>query len=374
VHGALAERLAGDATISFAAFVELALYDPVDGFYAGGGRAGRRGDFLTSPEVGPLFGALIARALDAEWERVGRPDPFVVVDAGAGPGTLARTVRVAEPGCGPSLSYLLVERSAAQRAHHGEHLPGWEGERAGDDLLAAVSTPTRGRGPVFASSATMPERLGSGVVVANELLDNLPFDVVRPSGGGAERMAVAWRDGRVEAVVEPAPHDVAEALGTLGVPPGAWVPWQATARAWVARALGAVGAGRLVVVDYGAPTADLAARSAMSWLRTYRGHERGGHPLDAPGSQDITSDVALDQLQLDRPATRVRTQAEWLHDLGIDELVEEGRRRWAAAAHAPDLAAIRARSRVREAEALTEPEGLGGFTVLEWEVGARRDR
>ena len=57
-----------------------------------GGSAGRRGDFITSPEVGPLFGVVIARYLDAEWERIGRPDPFTVVDVGAGPGTLARSV------------------------------------------------------------------------------------------------------------------------------------------------------------------------------------------------------------------------------------------------------------------------------------------
>ena len=54
--------------------------------------AGRRGDFLTAPEVGPLYGAVLARAIDAWWIELGRPDPFVVVEAGAGPGTLARSV------------------------------------------------------------------------------------------------------------------------------------------------------------------------------------------------------------------------------------------------------------------------------------------
>src|SRR6187455_2663565 len=99
----------------FDLFMERALYDPESGFYATGGVAGRRGDFLTSPEVGPLFGAVLARALDAWWSELGRPDPFTVVDAGAGPGTLARAVRAAAPACAAAMGYVLVERSAAQR-------------------------------------------------------------------------------------------------------------------------------------------------------------------------------------------------------------------------------------------------------------------
>ena len=67
--------------------VEALLYDPDHGFYgAGRGRAGRvGGDFLTSPEVGPLFGAVLARMLDDWWEELGRPHPYVVAEAGAGP-------------------------------------------------------------------------------------------------------------------------------------------------------------------------------------------------------------------------------------------------------------------------------------------------
>ena len=82
-----------------------------------------------------------------------------------------------------------------------------------------------------------------------------------------------------------------------------------------------------------------------------------------PGDQDITADVALDQLP--EPDV-VRSQAQFLHRWGIDELVAEGRRAWAEAAAAPDLAALAMRSRVREAEALLDPAGLGGFTVAEW--------
>jgi hypothetical protein len=102
------------------------------------------------------------------------------------------------------------------------------------------------------------------------------------------------------------------------------------------------------------------------WLRTYRGHARGGHYLTAPGEQDITADVALDQL----PAPDVvGTQAQFLGRWGIAGLVDEGREAWARAAASPDLRALAMRSRAREAEALLDPAGLGAFTVAEW-IGA----
>jgi SAM-dependent MidA family methyltransferase len=122
--------------------------------------------------------------------------------------------------------------------------------------------------------------------------------------------------------------------------------------------------GTVLVIDYCTPTtAELAARPWRDWLRTYRGHDRGGHYLEAPGSQDVTTEVAIDQLP--EPDT-VRSQAQWLQLHGIDELVAEGKASWQQHAARPDLAAMKMRSRVSEAEALLDPTGLGGFTVLEW--------
>jgi len=366
---ALAERLAGGRRLTFPEYVDLALYDPVDGFYATGGRAGRRGDFLTSPEVGPLFGALLARWLDDLWARLGRPDPFVVVDAGAGPGTLARSIRVAVPECAGSLVYALVERSDQQRGLHGEHLPGWVGERSGAALATLSGTALAGTGPVFVSSPDLPASW-VGAVIANELLDNLPFDVLLGTEGGLEReLLQATDDGdELESVPVPAPAEAVADLGRLGVLPGMLVPWQPEARRWLSDVLGRLRAGRILVIDYGATTAELGARPNAGWLRTFRANQPGEHPLDAPGTQDITADVAVDQLQLEHRADRVRSQAALLADLGIDELVADGRRIWSERAHAPDLDALRARSRVREAEALVDPEGLGAFVALEWDV------
>ena len=120
------------------------------------------------------------------------------------------------------------------------------------------------------------------------------------------------------------------------------------------------------MIDYCVPTTrELAERPWRDWLRTYRGHERGGHYLAHPGRQDITTDVPIDQLPTPDRST---DQASWLREHGIDELVEEGRRRWTDGAALGDLDALRMRSRVSEAEALTESGGLGGFSVLEWRV------
>ena len=383
-------------TISFSEFMGFALYHPRFGFYVRGGRAGRSADFLTSPEVGPLFGAVIARVLDAWWIQAGRPDPFVVAEVGAGPGTLARAIRFAAPECSASLLYVLVEQSAFQRSLHGEHLPGWMGERGGFELEAFVSSPQQGDGPQFLSASELPATF-AGVVLANELLDNLPFDIVRVRASGVvEELQVARVDGAVDGaddgavdgaddgavegrevaldpVAVPAAPDLAAAVSVFHtehpeLPIDTWFPWQRGARAWLAQVRSRLTAGHLLVIDYGSTTAELARREELGWLRTYRDQQRGTHPLDDPGSQDITCDVAIDQLQRQWPATEVCAQAEFLRAHGIDELVAEGLAVWNERAHLGDLVAIRGRSAMREAEALLDPEGLGAFTVLHWEI------
>ncbi len=326
---------AAGGALRFDAFMSIALYGH-HGFYTGAGRAGRRsGDFLTSPEVGPLFGAVLAAWIEAEYERLGRPSSFEVVEVGAGPGTLARSVLARwRAGGGTPVPYTAVELSASQRASH-------------PDGVVSVDT--------------VPDRPITGVVVANELLDNLPFRLLVFDGGWREAHVVA-RAGRFAEVLAP----LAEPPGWLPprAPHGARVPWQEAAGQWVGHTLDRLETGRLLVVDYVTPrTATLAGRGWRDWLRTYRGHERGGHYLASPGEQDITAEVALDQLP---EPDEVRTQAQFLQRWGIDELADEGRRVWEASAAAPTVAAMTMRSRVREAEALLDPAGLGAFLTAEW--------
>jgi SAM-dependent MidA family methyltransferase len=369
--------------LPFDRVVERALYDPDAGFYESGGRAGgRHGDFLTSPEVGGLFGAVVARAIDASWDALGEPDPFVVVEAGAGPGTLCRTVLAARPRCALALRYVLVERSAAQRRRQGEKLlledPALAFPPVDPDTAApVVGSPS---GPICVSLAELPRLAGPAFVLANELLDNLPF-------GLAERVADGWAEVRIDiagkaATVASGPSGVdlverivpldparTEMLDRLApaARPGARVPLQDAARAWLRDALAvAAPGGRVVTIDYAATTAELAKRPPQEWLRTYRGHARGGEPLDDLGAQDITCEVATDQLALGRPPASNTSQADWLRAHGVEALVAEARAAWSERAHVGDLAAVAARSRVTEADALLDPSGLGGFRVLEW--------
>jgi SAM-dependent MidA family methyltransferase len=360
------------------AVVERALYAPDGGFYESGGAAGGRGgDLLTSPEVGPLFGAVVARALDGWWRAMGEPDPYVVVEAGAGPGTLGNTVLAAGPDCARALRYVLVERSAAQRRRHAEHL------RIEDPALAfapvdrdteepVTGSPT---GPITVSLAELPRVAGPAVVLANELLDNLPFGLAERRGSRWWEVRVGWEDapaaGTGRFLERPVPLDD-ERAGVLDrlapdAPDRARVPMQDAARRWLRDALALAGpGGRVVAVDYGATTAALAGRPEVEWLRTYRAHARGGGYLDGLGSQDVTCEVAFDQLVLVKAPAYDRSQGDWLRAWGLDELVDEARRSWSERAGVGDLAALTARSRITEAAALTDPAGLGAFRVLEW--------
>ena len=187
------------------------------------------------------------------------------------------------------------------------------------------------------------------------------FYVATVGAGGAEL---------TEVLVE-VRADVASLADRLapGAGPGARIPVQRAAGEWLRAARSLLQAGRVVVFDYASDTATLAGRPWAEWVRTYRGHARGGHPLEHPGHQDVTCEVAVDQLgRIHRPDAD-RTQADWLAAHGVDELVDDARRTWHERAHLGDLTAMKARSRVGEADALSDPTGLGAFRVLEWSVG-----
>ena len=291
-------RAAGGA-IPFREYMNIVLYGD-DGFYTRRGEAGRRGDFITSPEVGPLFAVVLARALDAWWKEMGSPASFTVMEVGAGPGTLARGLLAAQPECSKVWTYIAVEISEQQRAKHPSEVT---------------------------SLAEMPKGKFTGVVIANELLDNLAFD--------------------------------------LCVFDGARAPVQREAQEWIRDALQQLDSGRVLVFDYCTPlTAIAAAQPWREWLRTYVGHEKGQHYLHIPGRQDITTQVMIDQLAAVKVPESVRSQSQFLQLWGIDELVAEGKAAWEAAAAAPNVAAMKMRSRISESAALLDPNGLGSFTAL----------
>ncbi len=306
----------------FAEYVERCLYAPGRGFYTSGRgvAGGRKGDFITSPEVGPLFGAVLAEAINTWWRDAGEPERFPVIDLGTGPGGLLRALEMAAPACAGAWTLIGIDRTPNATA-----------------LDASID-------------------LSGAVVIANELLDNVPFDIGMRHGGVDHQLMVAGEPPGHTTSWQPVPNKL-----DLEVPEDTAFPVLGRAASLVEQLL-EMGPRRVVAFDYGvATTAALAERAG--WMRTYRQHQRGEDPFFEPGEWDITTDIAVDQLPT---PDRIGTQAAFLETHGIDRLVEEGRAYWKALAATPNVAAMRMRSRIREAEALTDPSGLGGFLCLEW--------
>ena len=327
---------AAGGAIPFSEYMQLALYGQ-GGFYTTGGRAGRRGgDFITSPEVGPLFGTVIARALDAWWKELGSPSRFDVIECGAGPGTLARSILAAQPECLGAMRYVAVEISASQRALHPHGVESCE---------------------------SLPDGPITGVILANELLDNLSFRLFVFDGSWMEAFVSQATGGQFVEVLR-APDVVPSCLPQTA-PHGSRAPVQDAAASWVRDCLAKIAQGRLLLFDYcSTSTPDIALTPWREWLRTYRDQGRGTHYLSDPGSQDITAQVMLDQLPT---GAATSTQADFLKHWGINELVHEGTAHWGTMKHAPDVTAMKMRSRSTEATSLTDSLGLGAFSVLSWQ-------
>ena len=350
----LREELLETESISFSRFMEVALYDEAGGFFARGRGPTGRSDFVTSPETGSLFGLMVGKAIEGLWLAHGSPEDFAGIEAGAGSGRLCREILRGESAVGASMKYVTVERSAALRQLQAETLRDY---------------------PDVEILAELPSAPRSGVIIANELLDNLAFDIAEFTSDGWAEVRIALNadsaigDSSPEFVEVLAPLDDSRSSLIPDFAPqiGARLPIQLGALNWITRAAECIGTGWIVLIDYAGSAQDLAHRGG--WLRTYRDHSRGDDPLLYPGEADITSDVVLDPIRDALIASGLKiesetTQADWLSGLGIEDEVAAGEAAWLAGAARGDLKALIGRSRATEAAMLMEPSGLGGFTVI----------
>lgn len=333
-------RIEDSGPIPFDDFMAAALYGP-GGFFTGKRlRSVKAGDFLTSPEVSPRFGTTLARFVAAERERLG--DPFRVIEAGGGSGSLLA----------PLLSALDVEAWAVEVSPPAR------------EALAGVLPPAH-------VVSTLEDAVDRGMVIANELLDNLPMAVaVRSAGGWLEQYVGVDPVGLVieEQPARPDVHAWADRFAGP-VAQGAVVEVQLAACAWLAKVLELLGSGTVVVIDYGGTADELLHRRALGTMRTYRSHHLGPDPLAEPGATDITADVNFSALLATAEAAGATVelvrQDDFLTGLGLrDELSDLRRHELELARAGDELARLRVRSDRTEAETLLNPRGLGDFRVL----------
>jgi SAM-dependent MidA family methyltransferase len=311
------ETIANDGPITFARFMDLALYDPDGGYYrAEAARPGRDGDFLTAPEAHPIFGAALARAVVDAWERLDRPDPFVLREYGAGTGTLALTVldglAADHPDLAARIRYDPIEVEPRRIAAIESRL------EATDHRDALVTREVSGRPAV-------------GFVLANEVLDALPVHRVVSRGGVLREVLVGSRDGTfVDVETEPTLAELAWRLTEEAVhlADGQRAEICLELGPWLAKASAGLDRGVLLLIDYGYPAAELydPLRRRDGTLRAYLRHRVHDDPYVHVGRQDLTAHVDVSAVEtaaraagLDHLGTT--TQAEFLVGLGTEDLL-----------------------------------------------------
>jgi len=265
----------------FRRFMELALYDPSCGYYASGrATIGRKGDFMTSVSVGPLFGRLLSTQFEEMWERLGRPARFDVVEQGANNGDFAHDVlstSSAAPEFNAALHYQIVEPFPVNAARQRERLA----------MFA-------GRVTWHGSLETLPPFYG--VHFSNELLDALPVHrVVFQKGEWRERYVtldvdsgttLSWTDDPIST------PQLAMFLPYLPVVDGYETEINLEAPAWLESVSRRLERGYVLVADYGYSRADYyVPERTQGTLASYRHHRSAENPLADPGEQDITAHV-----------------------------------------------------------------------------------
>jgi SAM-dependent MidA family methyltransferase len=335
--------------------MELALYDPTGGYYAGGAqRLGREGDFFTASDVGPAFGRCLARQIQEIDRLTGPFDPFHIIEYGAGRGLLARDILDSmvelDPELDRRISYLMVDRSEGMRA-------------------AATAAAPRAR-------ALAPEELEPGYrgcILAVELFDALPVHRLRRKGGRLVEVCVALDPAgnlaELEAEPTPAAAALAERYGAAAEEGS-----EAEVSTHAGSQIDAMGAvldrGIMILFDYGYRAAELYSPAReRGTLLAYRSHSTSESLLERVGEQDLTAHVNFTALE-ERAAERgldilgLTTQDRFLIGNGIMDYFEQ-----------PDDESVHDPRRVKQrlqAMQLIHPMGMGRiFKVLALSKGCQ---
>jgi SAM-dependent MidA family methyltransferase len=302
------EIAASGGWIGFARFMELALYAPGLGYYSAGARKlGKAGDFVTAPEISPLYGQTLARQV-MQIMQAGFDE---VLEVGAGSGALAATLleELERSGKVPR-NYLILELSGDLR------------ERSRDTLAARV--------PHLLERVAWLNRLPpafSGVVLGNEVLDAMPVQVVRVQGGRVEEGGVGVRNGRLDWSWRLASGELLDAARALGLPEGFRTEIHLAMRGFLRSLAGVLEKGVALFIDYGFPQKEYyhPQRHEGTLMCHYR-HHAHADPFFLPGLQDITSHVDFSTVAEAARAggLEVRgytSQAQFLVNCGITEVM-----------------------------------------------------
>jgi SAM-dependent MidA family methyltransferase len=301
--------------LSFSKFMETALYAPGLGYYVTPRPIfGADGDFVTAPELSPMFAACIGHSLAELLARTGGGD---IVEFGAGSGRLAADVFASLLRRGaPVARYRIVEPSPALAARQREYI--------------VSSSSTAEHLDRFEWLAAPPQQPWHGVAFANEVVDALPVDRFRVRAGSCEAIGViATTDAFALAprVPDTALADAFEQLQRRlpsPMPAGFVSELRLGQREWLAAASAALTRGAFLLVDYGLPRAQYyhASRDGGT-LCAFRRHRRVEDVLAHPGIQDLTAWVDFSALAEDANACGLdlggfATQAHYLLSTGIE--------------------------------------------------------
>jgi SAM-dependent MidA family methyltransferase len=396
----IAERIEREGPLTFADYMRMALYEPDYGYYVtGSAKMGWAGDYYTSTDVSVLFAHCIGRQLMQMWEQLGRPDPFTVLEQGAGRGDLASQVRswAAQEACEfeAALVYHTTDIYGGMDALNLHAMTAVQAEQVMDGREA------QGEHEVQNAHETRHRRKeqdrckarslrGPHVILANELLDAFPVHVVEKRGETLQEIYVDVREGKLcEVWREIASEEVASYLDNYKIP---WRTYRDGWRAeinldavrWVEQVVRLlVGPnprrkrrGFLLTIDYGDIARELyTPYRRRGTLASYFKHQFTEQPLARPGAQDLTAHVNFTALvragrQHGLRLGMLTTQRQWLTDLGIYEELERVRRDefaivdQARASDEGQVALLKWYDLRQRVMALTARSGMGDFKVL----------